>query len=425
MARRHRVNEGSWRPYRSSPVHRAAHDDFLQCYLATHIDSPGRAQALHRLAKSIHAQVPSPMTICVSWHAASSVRADVLGALEQLACLRCVESKKKLSQFQHLAGLVLKVAAPQPSWVCFSDDDDLWHPSRGALFRAECLRADEQGARVVVCRRKARPRPDACVDARKVIAEPQGADDVSRLLACGDAQLTDSNRVDGGGAAPNEGGDASYHRAELFDFAVRFEVLASFVHLAPEELLAHRLCDLGFVKWLRDRESRIQRFLPAVPEEWVYWYSMALGTSSASHVAIDEAERQLAAAAQEALHLFRTTERASEWLAILRERLEQELVMLRAQDLGTSGDGVAPRQLVDAVCGRQVQILVQGAAHSFERSLLPRVLEWTMEHARGPVVRGVLRRMGFAAVVCTKSLAVERICTSESDAAILERLLRG
>ena len=99
--------------------------------------------------------------------------------------------------------------------------------------------------------------------------------------------------------------------------------------------------------------------------------------------------------------------------------------MLRAQDLGTSGDGVAPRQLVDAICGRQVQILVQGAAHSFPPGVLPRVLEWTVEHARGPVVRQVLRRMGFAAVVCTKSLAVERICSHESNAAILERLLRG
>ena len=402
-------------------------DRFLLCAVASHLGTNDRAALLRRLLTSIDQQVPRALPVHISWHADTHVRkAACLVLLPELSWLSHTEQASAHSQFQHLARLVrtLRASKAPPSWICFSDDDDMWSPNRAELFRHECKKADASGSTVVMCRRKARPHAAVCDGSEKTpLPEPQDAQDVQLLLRKGLAELTDANLADGvNGAAPAQRGDPAFNKAELFDFAVRFELLAEFVAAAPKGMLSHRLCDLGFVRWLRDRCGPIRTFLPPTPTEFVYWYGMALGVGSASHVAIQPQEHELARSHG---RLFASAERAAEFLAILRERLEQELVMLRGGDVGAAGGSVAPKQLVDAMCHRQVELLVTATRQHFSVAALPRLHAWVLEQARGPIVWRLLRTLEFGALVCTQTLAVERVCSKLSDGEILKQALGG
>ena len=77
--------------------------------------------------------------------------------------------------------------------------------------------------------------------------------------------------------------------------------------------------------------------------------------------------------------------------------LRASLLPLSASDLGTSEAGVAPRQLIEAMCREQAETLVGAAAHGFARAQLRPLLEWTVARACGPVVRGVLKDLQFDA----------------------------
>ena len=400
----------------------------MHCAMASHLGTVERATALRRLLHSIDQQTPRPPTVHISWYAADAHVREAARLLlhQERSWLRHMEQATAHSQFQHIARLVraLREGKAPPRWICFSDDDDMWSPHRAKLLRHQCAKADAAGATVVLCRRKARPQPAACVGAvRSPPQEPQDAQEVQLLLRKGIAELTDANEAsDENGAGASRRGDAAFHKAELFDFAVRFEVLANFVRAAPKGLLSHRLCDLGFVRWLRDHCGPTHTFLPSLPTEFVYWYGMFLGTGSASHVAIQPEEHELALSHG---RLFATVEKAAEFLAILRERLEQELVMLRGSDVGAPGGsiGIAPKQLIEAMCERQVQLLVTATRRHFSAAALPRVSAWALEQARGPVARRLLGLLEFGALVCTRTLAVERVCSRLSDREILKQAI--
>ena len=99
--------------------------------------------------------------------------------------------------------------------------------------------------------------------------------------------------------------------------------------------------------------------------------------------------------------------------------------MLRGSDLDTSGNGIAPRQLVESMAERQVNALLHAAARTWPPGTLPALRSWALALARGPVLTALLHRFAFDAIVCTKTLEVERICASESVEAILERIFGG
>ena len=400
----------------------AAEDRYLWCFVASHVDSPVRVAAMARLFASIGRQMPHAPPVCVSWHAtADAGREGARRVLDEAPWLRCsVEHAAPRTQFEHLAALVARCSDAPPAWVIFSDDDDLWAPTRSRLFAAECRRIDARrggGDRpVVLCRRKARPHLNATNGTAPRVEEPSDASDVRALLRAGLAALTDTERVERCRASSDVGSGETreaYHRAEYFDFAVRFALLREFVHAAPRGVLAHKLCDLGFVRWLRARAEHraesIHHFLPSDPADFVYWYGMFVGGASVSQEVDVSADDEAIAARYRDPALFRTDRLAARYLAVLRERLGQELLQLRAADLGTSGDGIAPKQLIDVICERQANAVLAAAARSWPANALPALRAWGLEVARGPLVSQLLRRLEFEAVVCTRTLAVETL----------------
>lgn len=73
---------------------------------------------------------------------------------------------------------------------------------------------------------------------------------------------------------------------------------------------------------------------------------------------------------------------------------------------------------------RQVNAVLQAAALTWPPACLPALRKWALALARGPLVKALLRRLAFDAVVCTQTLAVEKVCARESAEAILERIFR-
>lgn len=269
-------------PTTSSAAKPSSADDLVCCFLASHIGDHARASAFERLLASVDSQMPQCASLWLSWHAPfganhEAVRRELERHKGQHWLRLVLEQPRPCSQFEHLAALVAAASSggQKPRWVYFSDDDDLWSPARAHIFRTECSKADAQGsASVLVSRRKARPCEAATQGFAAPVDEPADAMGVRALIAAGLAQLTDTERVerDRGNADPTSGETPSgYHRAELFDFAVRFELLSTFCRVAPPNLLSHKLCDLGFVRWLRARAERIDEplrpFLPQSPTE--------------------------------------------------------------------------------------------------------------------------------------------------------------
>ena len=438
-SRSFRVRSGFRRRTRP-PMPVKAEDDYLCCFIASHVTSMPRAYALRRLCASIEQQTPSPPPVHVSWSAGSADAAAVRGILDSNVkpWLRQLNASAPCSQFEHLAILVKDVlsrpGASPPAWIMFSDDDDMWSPTRAELYRKECRKADtrREPTAVLLCRRKARPREAGDAHAGRRVKEPSDTAGVHALLASGLASLTDSDRVERSRKTddPRTGENSeSFHRAEYFDFVVRFAVLAEFVRLAPAAMLSHKLCDLGFVRWLRARaerasEAAIRTILPADAGDFVYWYGMALGTNSASQeVDVQPHELELARAARDRT-LFATDALAANFLAVLRERLEQELLMLRGSDLDTSGAGIAPRQLIEQMVERQVAALVNAAERTWPPASLPSLRAWALKQTKGPILQRLLRRLEFEAVVCLKTLAVDRICSERSPEAIVAEVFK-
>ena len=275
------------------------------------------------------------MRMHVSWHAttdSSTLRDRVLSTLP--ASWRTLEQATPHTQFEHLGCLVndaINRGGP-PQWVCFTDDDDLWSPRRSKLLTAEA-RDTGPSTYALLCRRKARPaslpavtRETASGGSSKGVGdgaarrrrrvEPSSAAEVEALLASGAGALCDSRRVDA--TVYDQTSPEAFHRAEYFDYVVRFEVLANFTRRAPAALLHHKLCDMGFTRWVRDNVT-VQAFEPrAAPREWVYWYGMALGNSSMSQgVQVVPQEHLLGKRALEAAKgVFSTEGAATGFLAV-------------------------------------------------------------------------------------------------------------
>ena len=135
--------------------------NFLVCFLASHTSTAARAGQLEATLQSAAAQVPHPPPLHISWSATSDAEACVRQVLARAEWpqLEQVQQLERHSQFEHLHALVRRVqskpSAP-PTWVYFTDDDDIWSDRRHAIYLAECYRA-EPSTLAVVCTRKARP----------------------------------------------------------------------------------------------------------------------------------------------------------------------------------------------------------------------------------------------------------------------------
>lgn len=112
--------------------------------LASHIDTDLRLTHLRSCLQSIRHQSCMPQRMYVSASAADSLcmgLQETLTAaritLDGLGCdLRYTVGNQQLAQFQHFAALFADMAHLDgaSTWILCSDDDDLWHPQRVAVY---------------------------------------------------------------------------------------------------------------------------------------------------------------------------------------------------------------------------------------------------------------------------------------------------
>lgn len=237
----------------------------LVAMLATHISSQARLFNFGQCIKSIAQSSRLPQIVAVSFSAATEelgkLTAQVIKQLEaSLEGEAVVLSKmhaEPRSQFEHFHCLEqeleeLGARFPGPgqmgesiasSWVIFSDDDDLWHPHRSAVYAQQI---DEVGAdpevRAIVCPWYATPTPGV---AGKPSAQRRPRwDEVDMFLEREKAMVHTST--------PPTAGSAEEHvDEEYWMYAVRYGSLQRFFAQATGGLLASPFCDVAFRAFVR------------------------------------------------------------------------------------------------------------------------------------------------------------------------------
>ena len=192
----------SWRaPRRAVPraEHRPAGARVV-AFLASHVSDRRRLQLLRHCLGSIAAQDSHLDALYVSWHAPDALRAEVAAMLAEWSrrlppgVMRPLPQPERRSQYQHLRACLSAAAAEfcasdapgAPSWLIFTDDDDLWHPQRVGSVRRACESASSSAADALLFPVYAYPVEDG---AENGADEPETAADVDALLRAGRADL--------------------------------------------------------------------------------------------------------------------------------------------------------------------------------------------------------------------------------------------
>ena len=234
--------------------------------LATHIRSQARLASLCACLQSITEQQTAAASVMLSWSAEPELREVVEHVLqvwssEQTFAVQVCAQQQQLSQFEHYAALSQQIPHQQGEvWVIFSDDDDLWHPARVhnylSAIQSWLQRDDAQNLGALVCTRH-------CSPTGPLDAPPCSAAQVSALLAAGGAQMVGPSTPDGSAAINN-------HKQEYFDFAIRVQLLHSFVQAANQAVLSHIFADVAFRQWIRS-SPLLKVFF--TPPDWMYFYN--------------------------------------------------------------------------------------------------------------------------------------------------------
>ena len=210
----------------------------LCALLASHISSRRRLEFLKLCLDSIAAQSEPPEALYLSWYAEESLAAEALSMLRgvRLPCrFRHCRQSRRLSQYCHLREALAAhdVEAPRDpagaaaSWLIFSDDDDLWHPDRARVSRRACARASlpPARARALAFGVYAYPVEEAAQEAKTAAQVDRALDQ----RQCG----------------------VWLGASEVFQYAVRPELLRTFLANEPDAVLCHRFCDVRFATWMR------------------------------------------------------------------------------------------------------------------------------------------------------------------------------
>ncbi|KAL3915345.1 MAG: hypothetical protein SGPRY_007260 [Prymnesium sp.] len=224
----------------------------VACLVASHVSDVSRLRNLHHCLASVALQDEPCEALYLSWSAASpELAAEVEDMLHRHSLpgrFRHLRQHSRLSQYQHLRACYTACLSELPSspasfWLTFSDDDDLWHPARIRTFRALCNAQPPHTAALTVGV-YAYPLDGATLD-------PTTAAAVQRALDAREAAVWEGP-------------------AEVFQFAVRNQVLSRFLATEPESTLRHRwaaLClgkllpDHTFVSRLRFCDVRFAQFV--------------------------------------------------------------------------------------------------------------------------------------------------------------------
>jgi hypothetical protein len=228
------------------------HNTQAVVFLATHLSSRRRVRSLRHCLQSISKQ-STTAELHISWSATPDIEAEVEEMLEAgrfTSPELCHHQPKRLSQFRHYLFLTRRLEAVEErvrtthgepvTWVLFSDDDDVWHPSRLEFYclqlqqsMSEEQRHEEQA---ITCQWYAMPAANGLPPATT-------AEEVTSWLHGRPARWR-INLIPPGSPAE--------HWCSL----IRLDRLIDFFDVAPEALLSSTYCDTAFVHFI-DRGASV------------------------------------------------------------------------------------------------------------------------------------------------------------------------
>jgi len=185
--------------------------------------------------------------VIISWSAATDELAAKTRALldELVPTQPTVEHQSPLSQFSHYHHICDALNTRRfdagATWICFSEDDDLWHPHRLQFYYLVAQRANPNPKITNLrtpwsaCLNEAA----ATVDGKKP-RRPRNAADVDELIASGVVTLFhDPSHL------------SQDIESEYWHQLTKLHVLSSFMRIAPRALLACRFCDVAWEAFAR------------------------------------------------------------------------------------------------------------------------------------------------------------------------------
>ena len=269
--------------------------------MASHIEDERRLRFLCHCLKSVVDQALPASAFYVSWSCADHVsRARCAAVIDGVGVgirgFRAFFRPGRASQFEHYASLRAHVAATADDarfWLLFSDDDDLWDQQRvfaywgvlgnsalrGVLPQATSIRSLVYAAKVGT-----HVRTEMQLMSTEMHAfQPTCAVHVTGAIERGLVRTEEP---------------ASDTKGDYVNYCVRAAVFREFFEHVPADLVAHRLCDMAFVHFVRhyrpDDGFVTPSFAPS--REWMYYYRDNGGyTHAATPVRVHADEQTVAA----------------------------------------------------------------------------------------------------------------------------------
>jgi hypothetical protein len=164
-----------------------------------------------------------------------------------------------MSQFQHITllyqNLVRMDNTRDNCWVLFADGDDVWHPQRHDVYFKHITKVHDDKDTVSFTT----PHFAVWVPGEQSKHEPlsiKSPDDVGRMLKSGNLMLRKSVE-------------------ELWQFSVRFSILATFLTQSNQNLRYNPFCKVAFMQYIKIYTLYHKRSIQSIDcpaGDWVYFY---------------------------------------------------------------------------------------------------------------------------------------------------------
>lgn len=234
----------------------------LVCIIASVIRDTRRLRYFRMLLDSIVAQKVFPTQLIISVHIDPSLTPDwdaLFRGLPASGVLICkqMRAKRQFVQIREMLGRIKHISGKE-TFVMFSDDDDLWHPQRAAVYFAYYDLVDEQTLRMT-----------SSFVVREYTASSQGPpctaclahneQNVDAMIACGCVNITSYS-------------DTENRLYEYHQYAVRPLVMEAFFKQYAQLVETNRFADMQFRYFVATYGGTEWRTCQIGAAHWTYYY---------------------------------------------------------------------------------------------------------------------------------------------------------
>ena len=237
----------------------------LVALCASHMNSKQRWDMFVYMIDSWNCQ-KVPIQLFVSMSFDSAIGNGLLEDIESMRSgyprLEILLSDKKMSQFEHYKKLANYVSEKKQdlhnkkdTWVIFTDDDDIWHPlrsyeySKGMEFMemAEAFGQDITNIMYILL--------------HSIVPGEEG----DLMKTWKDVETIKHRFEESNIPEP-------CHLGNYVEYSTKLRTLHNFTQDCPSNILQHKFCDMGFVRYLRTEEKPVMKY---PTENWSYYYRLS------------------------------------------------------------------------------------------------------------------------------------------------------